>query len=64
MGGAGGVVVRLTALGADFPGLTWDIWADRVGGRLVAVSLRSAPGGSNEDLAPAVEAARSRLAQR
>ena len=55
-----GVGVRLTALGRDFRGITWDLWATRQGGLLVAVAVRSALGGSTEDLAPAVRAALAR----
>ena len=60
-GAPGGRTVRLTAVGADFDGLNWDVWATRVGSRLVAVSLRSAVGGDNDDLAPAVSAALAKL---
>ena len=59
----GGSTVRLTAGGSDFEGLTWDVWATRDGSRLVAVSLRSVPGGDNGDLGPAVSAAAGLLGQ-
>ncbi|MDQ3615034.1 MAG: hypothetical protein M3393_00070 [Actinomycetota bacterium] len=59
--GPDGTTLRLTAMGSDFKALNWDVWATRAGNRLVAVSLRSVAGGSNVDLAPAIEAARAAL---
>lgn len=56
-----GYLLRLDALGSDFVGIHWDVWVDTVGERVVAVSLRSARGGTSEDLAPAVRAALERL---
>jgi len=59
--GPEGSTLRLSAVGSDFEGLNWDVWVTRADTRLVAVSLRSVAGGSNEDLAPAIVAARAAL---
>jgi len=59
--GPEGNTFRLSAVGSDFEGLNWDVWVARVNTRLVAVSFRSVAGGSNEDLAPAIDAARAAL---
>ncbi|MGH3359047.1 MAG: hypothetical protein ACRDO7_09610 [Nocardioidaceae bacterium] len=57
----GGTALRLDALGSDFDGIYWDVWATASEGRLVAVSFRSARGGDNDDLTGAVEAAMTRI---
>jgi hypothetical protein len=59
--GPEGSTIRLSAVGSDFDGLHWDVWVTRSDSRLVAVSLRSVAGGSNEDLAPAIAAARAAI---
>lgn len=61
--GPDGTTLRLTATGSDFKALNWDVWVTRAGNRLVAVSLRSVAGGSNVDLAPAIDAARAALSE-
>ena len=55
--GQAGVSLRLDAVGSDFDGLYWDLWVSRSRGRLVAVAHRSALGGDNDDLVPAVTGA-------
>jgi hypothetical protein len=62
--GPEGSTLRLEAVGSDFKnGLNWDVWVTRSDSRLVAVALRSALGGSNDDLRPAVVAARAAFDQ-
>ena len=56
-GHPGGQAVRLDAVGADFRGISWDVWWVQYGGRVLAVSLRTAPGGDDDDLTVAVDAA-------
>ena len=59
---ADSVTLRLHAVGADFKaGINWDVWVTAVDSQLVAVTFRSALGGGNADLAPAVQAAMRRL---
>ena len=60
--GQAGVSLRLDAVGSDFDGLYWDLWVSRSRGRLVAVAHRSALGGDNDDLVPAVTGAIDKLA--
>jgi len=60
-GATGGTTVHLEAMGSDFAGIHWDLWVAGSDGRLIAVSLRSARGGSSVDLAPAVTAARAKI---
>lgn len=56
--------LRLNANGSDFRrGINWDIWAIQDGGRLVAVTFRSALGGDNDDLYEAFPAAISALGE-
>ena len=59
--GPEGTTLRLTAVSSDFEGLHWDIWVTRADSLLAAVTLRSVAGGSNEDLAPSINAARAAL---
>lgn len=62
--GPEGTSLRLKAVGSDFDmGLTWDVWVTRSGSQLAAVALRSALGGDNADLPPAVDAAMAALDQ-
>lgn len=53
----GGVYFRLDALGSDFTGISWDIWAHDCEGTLMAVAFRSAKGGDNDDFWAATHAA-------
>lgn len=52
-----GARASLEASGADFAGISWEIWASSVGSRLVGVSLRTARGGKPTDLPAVVLAA-------
>lgn len=52
-----GSLVHLRAQGSDFEGIGWDVWSTPVGSRLLVVALRTAKGGTSQDLAAAVAAA-------
>lgn len=56
----GASTLRLDALGSDFD-IRWDVTWLQYGAQVVAVDFRSAPGGDNDDLGPAVDAAVTRI---
>ena len=60
--GAGpGTYLRLEAVGRDFQGIHWDLWVHDCDKLLTAVSFRSARGGDNADLWPAIDAVMQKL---
>lgn len=56
-----GVYFRLDAIGDDFTGISWDVWAHDCEGTLMAVAFRSAKNGDNEDFWAATHAAMDRM---
>lgn len=55
------IALRLAAVGQQFPGLHWDVWATHADGRLAAVAFRSVPGGDNHDWHTAIPTAQAAL---
>jgi hypothetical protein len=56
-----GVYFRLEAVGSNFTGISWDVWAHDCEGTLTAVAFRSAKNGDNDDFWAATHAAMDRM---